>query len=50
MGLLKGNALQKRLQDLGYKTDGTDWDNSGSSEDWDEDVPDSHHTEESEEE
>jgi hypothetical protein len=28
MTLLKGNALQKRLQELGFKTDGTDWDES----------------------
>ena len=26
MPLLKGNALKKRLQDLGYQTDDTDWD------------------------
>ena len=26
MVLLKGNKLQKRLQDLGHKTDGENWD------------------------
>ena len=25
--MLKGNDLQKKLQSLGFETDGTDWDN-----------------------
>lgn len=40
MNMLKGNKLQKRLNDLGFPTDGTDWDDpknkSDDGERWEE--------------
>lgn len=32
MKLIKGNALQKKLQELGFETDGEDWDNKVDEE------------------
>jgi len=31
MSMLKGNELQKRLNDLGFETDGEDWDDQNKT-------------------